>query len=156
MDTTESQRKRLGDAVRRRRRAAHLTQAQLAELVDAHTQTIGNLERGIHDPKPELLVAIGRVLQMDTSTAALAIRETVDVIRSNMLDRVDELGEAQALMFVGSVWRYVIEWEPTRNGNSNGSGSNPRSTGSPTSSGGVTVPKPRVPTEQERGARRRR
>lgn len=54
MDRNPEELKRLGLRIKRARQAARLSQVELGALVGASARTIGNWERGKHDPENSL------------------------------------------------------------------------------------------------------
>ena len=55
-------RRRLGDAVRKRRLSLKLSQEALAERIDCHRNYIGNVERGEQNITVDMLVRFSRAL----------------------------------------------------------------------------------------------
>jgi len=55
-------RKRLGDAVRKRRLSLKLSQEALAERIDCHRNYIGNVERGEQNITVDMLVRFAKAL----------------------------------------------------------------------------------------------
>lgn len=110
MVTTRTQ--YLAAAVRDARQAQGITQAELAKLVGVHAQTIGNLERAQHEPSPDLVAKVTQVLRLDMSNESLAAQQSVALIERSMIDRLQAMTEAERLIFVGEVMRYVVQWSP--------------------------------------------
>ena len=55
-------RRRLGDAVRTRRRSLKLSQEQLAERVDCHRNYVGSVERGEQNVTVDMLMRFSKAL----------------------------------------------------------------------------------------------
>lgn len=62
MDDFDAYKRRFGDAVRARRRAAGLTQEELAEAAESSTEWISQVERGIGMPSMELSLRLARAV----------------------------------------------------------------------------------------------
>lgn len=58
-----SHRKRLGDAIRARRRDLGWSQEGLAEVVDCHRNFVGRIERGEQNPTVDMLVRFSVALE---------------------------------------------------------------------------------------------
>jgi len=56
-------RRKLGDAVRVRRKALGLSQEGLAEVVDCHRNFVGRIERGEQNPTVDMLMRFAKALQ---------------------------------------------------------------------------------------------
>lgn len=108
---TTTSRQHIADVVRAARAFHGLTQAELAQRVGVHTQTIGNLERGTVETSPDLISSLERELKIDLSPAALAGAASADVIRREMVRRIAELSESDALVMAGETLRFIKEWE---------------------------------------------
>lgn len=93
-----------------------MTQADLAKACGVHVQTIGNLERALHETSPELLTKVGNVLGVGLTPAALAAQEAVDNVRELLMLRLRELdSDAERLVLVSDTLHFVAAWQ-TRNG----------------------------------------
>lgn len=110
MATTRLQ--RLAAAVRDARQARGWTQRQLAEAVGVHPQTIGNLERASHETSPEVVEKVMRALNIDLTPGAVAAHDSVAVIQAQVAERLKTMSEAERMIFVGEVMRYVTRWTP--------------------------------------------
>jgi transcriptional regulator with XRE-family HTH domain len=60
-------RKRLGEAIRKRRKIRKLSQEDLAELVDCHRNYVGNVERGEQNLTVDMLVRFAGALEVKTA-----------------------------------------------------------------------------------------
>ena len=58
-------RRRLGDAVRKRRLSLKLSQEALAERIDCHRNYIGNVERGEQNLTVDMLVRFAKALKCE-------------------------------------------------------------------------------------------
>jgi len=54
--------KRVGAAIRARRRERQLSQEALAELTNSHRNYVGQIERGERNPSTTMVIAIARAL----------------------------------------------------------------------------------------------
>lgn len=111
-DESRKRRQQMATVVREARVAAGLSQAELAERIGVHKGTIGNLERGEHEPSPETLSAVESALGIDLSPVSLASTSALQVVRAAILDRYAGLSEADRLIFLGSLINYVSDWQP--------------------------------------------
>lgn len=68
----------LGQAVEELRREAGLTQEGLAELVGTEFNRIGELERGVTDPRFTTLLRIARGLEVTLDEIAARFEENLD------------------------------------------------------------------------------
>lgn len=57
-------RRKLGDAIRARRKQLGLSQEKLAELVDCHRNYVGNVERGEQNLTIDMLVRFAKALKV--------------------------------------------------------------------------------------------
>ena len=87
------------------------SQAELADKVGVHKQTIGNLERASHATQPELLERISKELDVDLSAAAQAGQVLIDVIVDDLTALMRELGESRGLRMAADVLQFVAEWK---------------------------------------------
>lgn len=115
MTTTRAQ--QIAKEVKAARRERGLTQEQLAEVSGVHAQTVGNLERAKGETKAENLAAIGKVLDIDLGTTAVAARATVDLIRRMLLSRLSELDDVEQLRLAAEALQFVATWQQNGNGN---------------------------------------
>lgn len=97
----------VAEAVRRRRRELGWTQAELAERVGVHTQSIGNLERASHATSPELLIRVQQALDIDLSTTRQAARMVIDAISDDLYSRIERMDPTEAVLMVGMVQRFI-------------------------------------------------
>lgn len=110
MNTTRLQ--QIARVVREARVEAGLSQAELADKVGVHKQTIGNLERASHTSAPELLDRLRIELGVNLSASSLATQAAIDMVCAELADRVHGLDEAQGLMLVAETLNYVQGWIP--------------------------------------------
>lgn len=68
----------LGEAVRRLRKEAELSQEQLAELADTDLTQVGGIERGVRNPSYSTLVRLATALQVRVGTIASLADEIRD------------------------------------------------------------------------------
>ena len=68
--TIPSHRKKLGEAIRGRRKALALSQEGLAEVVDCHRNFVGRIERGEQNPTVDMLVRFAKALKCDVADLA--------------------------------------------------------------------------------------
>ncbi len=68
----------LGEAIRRLRAEAGLSQEQLAELVGTDLTQIGGLERGVRNPSYSTLVRVAEGLEVQVGTIAALADEIHD------------------------------------------------------------------------------
>lgn len=61
-DRVPLHRRRLGDAVRTRRRSLKLSQEELAERVDCHRNYVGSVERGEQNVTVDMLMRFAKAL----------------------------------------------------------------------------------------------
>lgn len=109
--TAMNRRQQLAAAVRRARIARQLTQAQLAERVGVHHQTIGNLERGTVDVSPDVLTRVEQELGIKLNAHRLANQAAVQVIVETLERRLAEIGESDGLVLCGEMLRYIASWQ---------------------------------------------
>jgi len=64
-------RKKLGAAIRARRKELHLSQEGLAEVVECHRNFVGRIERGEQNPTVDMLVRFANALE---SSVALLVK----------------------------------------------------------------------------------
>ena len=110
---TATRRQQIADVVRAARTFNDMTQAQLAEAVGVHAQTIGNLERALVDTSPDLLRSLERVLHIDLAPAALTAFASAELVRSELVRRFGDLGDADAVILAGETLRFIIDWTRT-------------------------------------------
>ena len=65
----------IGKNIKRCRKAAGLTQEQLAEMIDISSRNLSNIEQGISFPKPETLEHI--LISLNTTTQELFANEHI-------------------------------------------------------------------------------
>ncbi|MBT3193310.1 MAG: helix-turn-helix transcriptional regulator [Verrucomicrobia bacterium] len=61
--TIPDHRKKLGEAIRVRRKELGLSQEGLAEVVDCHRNFVGRIERGEQNPTVDMLMRFSKALQ---------------------------------------------------------------------------------------------
>ena len=76
----------LGQAIRRMRRAAHLTQAQLGKRMGVGQTTVGRWENGVACPSTDAIESLARFLKVDTEE----VRRLVDRTRDEQAGRDPE------------------------------------------------------------------
>lgn len=111
-----ARRQQIAEAVRDARKAKGWTQGQLASQVGAHAQTIGNLERALVDTSPELLGKLELVLGINLSAASLSAFASAEVVRDELAQRLSAMTRPEALLLVGEVLRFVLDWTPNGRG----------------------------------------
>ncbi|MDT0203722.1 helix-turn-helix domain-containing protein [Nocardioides sp. AE5] len=72
---------RLGPAVRDRRRAAGLTQAELADRAGVSRAWVIRLERGLDNAEPARVLAVLRILGLDLVLREHQVSEDEDLLR---------------------------------------------------------------------------
>lgn len=97
-----------------------LTQAELAEKVGVHTQTIGNLERASHRSEPELLSKLEEVLEVDLSAVGIAAQSMLDMVCATLSLRMRDVGDAKALVLAAETLDFVNEWADAQLRSQNG------------------------------------
>ena len=63
-------RRKLGEAIRVRRKNLGLSQEGLAEVVDCHRNFVGRIERGEQNPTVDMLVRFAKALKCDVADLA--------------------------------------------------------------------------------------
>lgn len=97
----------VGSRIRTHRKAKHITQAKLAEVLDCEVTTISRYERGDYSPDAEQLVKLASffgVSPVDFLPTEVEIRwQSVCELRSILIDlvyRIDEPADLQLLIAV--------------------------------------------------------
>lgn len=100
----KSQRAEWGIVIRDARRARDLKQQELADLAGVTRNTIGNIERGSHAPRPEVLERVREVLGLDDepSTSEDDIDAYLPLVRG-LLRLIPTQGRADAMVEVTQV-----------------------------------------------------
>lgn len=87
-----------------------LTQAQLANQVGVHEQTIGNIERGTVDVSPDVLARVEETLEIELDPSRLASLAAVEVIMDQVESKLADLDNTHGLVFVGELLQWVTGW----------------------------------------------
>lgn len=106
-------RQQIAAAVKKARTSLGLTQAQLAEQVGVHEQTIGNIERGTVDVSNDVMGRVEQVLEITLSPQRLASQAAAQVIFDQIEVKLAGLSESDGLVLAGEVLRFVIGWQPS-------------------------------------------
>ncbi|WP_165792019.1 helix-turn-helix domain-containing protein [Desulfocucumis palustris] len=70
----------LGNRIREERKRAHLTQEQLAELVNCNESYIGQIERGVKNPSLEVIVNIANLTSSSPGRPRCSANPSLEVI----------------------------------------------------------------------------
>ena len=68
-------RRRLGDAIRARRKELGYSQEKLAELIDCHRNYVGNVERGEQNLTIDMLVRFAKALEAELPSLMEAVEQ---------------------------------------------------------------------------------
>lgn len=112
MPSTRKQ--QIAQLVRDARLAKGWTQAELAERVDRHPQTIGHIERALHHPNPELMGRLESELDTDLSAEAQVGHAMLDEIVRALSVRMRDLGPVDGMRITSDTLEFVESWRPRR------------------------------------------
>lgn len=98
----------LGQKIRKLRNNMHLSQADLAEMVDVSTNYIGQIERGDRKPSIETLVLLCNAMNttMDYILSDSLTPED-DPLTCDILSRLAELSPDEKLFFYNTICNYI-------------------------------------------------
>ncbi len=99
----------LGQKIRQLRNAHHLSQADLAEMIDVSTNYIGQIERGDRKPSLETLVSLCNTLNtsMDYILSDSMTLHT-DQLSLDILSKLDTLSLEEKHFFHNTITSYLL------------------------------------------------
>lgn len=99
----------LGQKIRKLRNAHHLSQADLAELIDVSTNYIGQIERGDRKPSLETLVCLCNALgtSMDYILSD-SLTNNTDQLSQDIITKLAALSNAEKHFFHTTITNYLL------------------------------------------------
>jgi len=98
----------LGQKIRKLRNLHHMSQANLAELIDVSTNYIGQIERGDRKPSLETLVSLCNVLNTNMDyilSDSLSLNE--DQLTLDILNKLQSLTKAEKQFFYSTINDFI-------------------------------------------------
>ena len=106
----------LGQKIRKLRNLHHMSQANLAELIDVSTNYIGQIERGDRKPSLETLVALCNVLNTSMDyILSDSIPQNEDQLTLDILNKLQSLNKAEKRFFYSTITDYLYLKEHSKN-----------------------------------------
>ena len=98
----------LGQKIRKLRTLHHMSQANLAEIIDVSTNYIGQIERGDRKPSLETLVALCNVLNTSMDyILSDSIPQNEDQLTLDILNKIQLLNEAEKRFFYSTITDFL-------------------------------------------------
>lgn len=107
----------IAQIVRRARLAHDWTQANLAQEVGVHKQTIYHIETAKHPPSAELMGKLEQVLDVDLGATSLAGQALIDVLVDELVKRMRDMSPNEGLLMASETLAFVSHWAPRNDGN---------------------------------------
>lgn len=105
----------LGQKIRKLRNLHHMSQANLAELVDVSTNYIGQIERGDRKPSLETLVALCNALNTSMDyILSDSIPQNDDQLTLDILNKLQHLNKAEKRFFYSTIIDFLSLKEPSK------------------------------------------
>lgn len=106
----------LGQKIRKLRNLHHMSQAELAELIDVSTNYIGQIERGDRKPSLETLVALCNALNTNMDyilSDSLSLNE--DQLTLDILNKLQRLNKDEKRFFYSTITDFIYLKEHSTN-----------------------------------------